>query len=76
MDVTQTHTAHEFKHERPLISCRFDPSGKHVFAGSEDFQVWRFQTADGAKVPLNTDSWVRGMAFSKDGKASVATATF
>ena len=71
MDVSQTHTVHEFKHERPLISCRFNPAGTHVFAGSEDFQVWRVRIADGSKVALNTESWVRGLAFSQDGKTLI-----
>lgn len=71
MDVTQTHTVHEFKHERPLISCRFDLAGAHVFAGSEDFKVWRIRLDDGSKTELNTDAWVRGMALTPDGKTLI-----
>ena len=41
MDVTQTHTAHDLEVGSPLISCRFDPTGSFVFAGAQDFRVWR-----------------------------------
>jgi len=71
MDVTETHTVHEFKHERPLISCLFNRAGDHVFAGSEDFKVWRFRLADGSRTELNTDAWVRGLALTPDGKTLI-----
>ena len=61
MDVTQTLTAHDLKHESQLISCRFDPSGKFVFAGAEDFAVWRWNVESGEKIKLFTDSWVLGI---------------
>ncbi len=75
MDVTKTHTAHEFKHESPLISCRFDPSGKFVFAGAQDFAVWRWNVESGEKTKLFTDSWVRGITFSSDGKTVITGGT-
>ena len=71
MDVTQTHTAHEFEHDSPLIGCRFDPSGNYVFAGAEDFKVWRWKIADGTKAELDTKAWVRGIAFVDGGKTVV-----
>lgn len=71
MDITKTHTVHDFEHDSPLISCRFNPSGSHVFAGAEDFQVWRFGIEDGTKTPLKTDSWVRGIAFAGGGKTVI-----
>ncbi|MEM7012936.1 MAG: hypothetical protein AAF585_15780, partial [Verrucomicrobiota bacterium] len=72
MDVTQTHLAHEFEHESPLIGCRFDPSGKYVFAGSQDFKVWRWKLEDGTKTELNAGAWVRGITFVEEG-AKVVT---
>ena len=61
--------AHEIKHESPLIGCRFDPSGQFVFAGSQDYKVWRWNLADGAKTELDTDAWVRSESLSsKAGK--------
>lgn len=67
MDVTQTHIAHDYAISRPLISCRFSPDGKYIFTGSEDYQVWRVQVSDGAKVALNADAWVRAIVFAAQG---------
>ncbi len=67
-DPTKTHIAKELAHGRPLISCRFDPSGKYIFFGSEDYRVWRWEVATDKKVELNHDAWVRAIAFSRDGK--------
>ena len=72
MDVTKTHVAHDLVHNSPLISCRFHPSGKFVFAGAQDFSVWRFEVGSGKKTELSsTESWVRGLAFDRDGKILV-----
>jgi len=68
MDVSKTHVESDFKHERPLMSCRFDPSGRFCFAGSQDYQVWRWTLDDGKKVALDTDAWVRGFAFAEAGE--------
>ena len=71
MDVTQTHTVHDLAHGSPLISCRFDPSGQFVFAGAEDYRVWRWQIDDGVKTELPADAWVRGMAFADEGRTII-----
>lgn len=72
MDVKQTHIAHDLAHNSPLISCRFDPSGKYVFAGSQDYSVWRFEVASGKKTQLPAvESWVRGLAFDHGGETLV-----
>jgi WD40 repeat protein len=68
MDPTKTHVVHDFKHSSPLISCRFDPSGKYVFFGAEDFGVWRVEIATGEKVKFPAEAWVRGLDFTSDGK--------
>ena len=75
MDVTKTHVAHDLTHDSPLTGCRFDPSGKYVFAFAQDYNVWRFEIATGTKVAFPTASWGRGIAFDKSGK-SVITATY
>ncbi|MBA4062978.1 MAG: hypothetical protein C0501_04580 [Isosphaera sp.] len=55
----------ELKHARPLIGCRFDPSGRFLFASAEDDTVQRFDLVTGAKTALvGHASWVRGMAFA------------
>lgn len=54
----------ELKHARPLVGCRFDPSGRFLFASAEDDSVQRFDLLTGAKAAfVGHASWVRGMAF-------------
>ena len=54
----------ELKHGRPLIGCRFDPSGRFLFASAEDDTIQRFDFLTGEKAVLTGhQSWVRGMAF-------------
>jgi len=53
----------ELKHTRPLIGCRFDPSGRFLFVSAEDDGIYRFDLLTGGKVALaGHASWVRGMA--------------
>jgi WD40 repeat protein len=60
----QTRQAQELKHNRPLLGCRFDPSGRFVFAGSEDNSIQRWALADARKTTLaGHQSWVRALAF-------------
>lgn len=67
-DPALTHVAQEFVHNRPITSCRFDPTGKFVFGGSQDNQVHRWELATGTKVSFKFhDSWVYGLEFSGDG---------
>ena len=79
MDVTQTHVAFDLEIGSPLISCRFDPAGRFVFAGAEDFRVWRMPlsdtAADSERVELITDSWVRGMTFADSGETLITGGT-
>jgi WD40 repeat protein len=63
-DPTAARSEAELKHTRPLIGCRFDPSGRFLFASSEDNAILRFDLITGAKTALiGHESWVRGMAF-------------
>src|SRR5690242_10364808 len=69
LDVTQTHPVQEFKQPSPLIGCRIDPSGRFVFAGAQDNSIQRWELNTGkATVLAAHKSWVRGLAFSADGK--------
>lgn len=74
-DPKQAHVIVQWKHDRPLIGCRFDPLGRYVFAGAEDNSVlrWDLSVADGsAKVPLVAhDSWVRAVEFTRDGALTI-----
>src|SRR5271157_3963513 len=62
---SRTRMALELRHTSPLLSCRFDPSGRFVFAGAQDNTIQRWElAAPNAKVALTGHrSWVRGLAF-------------
>jgi len=71
--VAQPNSARVVKilsHGGPLLSARFDPTGKYVFASGQDYRISRFSLADGKRVSLpdEHESWVRGMAFAPDGE--------
>ncbi|MBC8351586.1 MAG: hypothetical protein H8E66_06335 [Planctomycetes bacterium] len=68
IDVTKIHVAKELKHDSPVISCRFDPAGKYVFFGSQDYKVWRWEWSGEAKVEYNHGAWVRGIVFHPNGE--------
>ena len=68
----QVHVSKEYAHGAPLINCRFDPKGQHVFATAEDRAIIRWTLADGKKAEFKAhDSWVRGLAFSPNGETLV-----
>jgi WD40 repeat protein len=71
IDVAQTHLVHEFKLDVALTTCRIDPLGRFVFAGAEDFNVYRWPLAGptGAVTKfVGHESWVRCLDFSPDGQ--------
>lgn len=54
----------DFKHAKPLLGCRFDPSGRFLFATAEDDSIQRFDLLTGARTALaGHTSWARGLAF-------------
>ncbi len=64
LDPTTARVEREFKHVRPLIGCRFDPSGRFLFATAEDDSVQRFDLLTGTRTAfVGHTSWARGMAF-------------
>lgn len=76
----KTHAVKELKYGKPLVSCRFDPTGRYVFAGSEDDTVQRWDlNADPAKtkpVAFNIhEGWVFALALSPDGKVLLTGGT-
>lgn len=72
-EPTQTHVVKTFDHTSPFISCRFDPTGKQLFAGAEDQRIWRWDLGSGAKTELaGHDSWVRALGFSPNGEQLVS----
>jgi WD40 repeat protein len=68
-DPKQAHIVSQWKHDRPLVACRFDPLGRFVFCGSEDALVERFKLADGQRTIFSGghETWVHALAFSRDG---------
>ncbi len=70
-NVAKAHVAATWKYERPLTACRFDPLGRYVFTGAEDYTVQRFALTDGQLTPLvGHESWCRAIGFSPDGKTT------
>ncbi len=71
-DPTKTHVAKTLAHTAPLVGCRFDPTGRFVFAGGEDNKVVRWELASGTKAEFTAhDSWVHSLAFSANGEILV-----
>jgi len=71
IDPALIHMANAWKYARPLTACRYDPSGKFVFAGAEDYTVQRIRVSDGQMTPLmGHESWCRAMAFTPDGRTT------
>ena len=73
-DFKAAHLAAEFDHASPLITCRFDPTGKFIFATAEDRAILRWDLADPKKKTVFTahDSYVWAVAFSKDGQTLIS----
>jgi WD40 repeat protein len=73
-DYKAAHVAAEFDHPAPLITCRFDPTGRFVFATAEDRAILRWELADPKQKAVFTahDSYVWAVAFSKDGQTLVS----
>jgi len=67
-EPTKTHVTLEYKHDRPLVACRFDPAGRYVFFGAEDNLVHRFDLSAKTAISLSAhDSWVRALGCSPSG---------
>jgi len=66
-----THVSRTFAYGKPLLSARFDPTGKYLFASGQDYRISRFAFADGKRtdLPGAHESWVRGLAMTPDGKS-------
>ncbi|MEI8317976.1 MAG: hypothetical protein WCH79_08515, partial [Planctomycetia bacterium] len=61
IDPAAAHEIASHKHERPLVSCAWDPLGRFVLFGSEDSDLHRLGI-DGLAAAAFTgahDSWVR-----------------
>lgn len=64
IDPTRTRQVREYRHTSPLLGCRFDPSGRFVFAGAQDNSVQRWELANGRATAFTGHrSWIRALAF-------------
>ncbi|HWY86322.1 MAG TPA: hypothetical protein VNX28_06345 [Gemmataceae bacterium] len=64
LDPTRTRLVLELRHGSPFLGCRFDPSGRFVFAGAQDNTVQRWELATGRRSALTGHrSWIRALAF-------------
>ncbi len=68
-DPAKTKLALDLKHTSPLLACRFDPSGRFVFATAQDHNIVRWELSNQKKTVLEGHrSWGRGLAFQADAK--------
>lgn len=73
VDPAKTRKTAEFKHNRPLTSCYWEPKGRYVFFGAEDNLIHRYDVAANTAVPLAAhDSWVRALAATPDGETLIS----
>ncbi len=71
-DPTKIKLDLDLTHDRPLVSCKFDPTGKFVFAGTESDAVVRWDLATKTKtVMVGHETWVFALAFTPDGKVAL-----
>ncbi|MFO0798719.1 MAG: hypothetical protein U0804_14700 [Gemmataceae bacterium] len=71
LDPTAARVEREFRHSSPLLGCRFDPTGRFLFASAQDNSVQRFDLVTGARTPLvGHAGWGRGMAVRSIGPST------
>ncbi len=69
VDPAKTKQVKELKHNSALVGCRFDPSGRFVFASAQDNSIQRWDIGSGKRTAFaGHKSWVRALAFDRDGK--------
>jgi WD40 repeat protein len=72
-DPKQAHLAGEFAGEAPMMTCRFDPAGRYIFASSENRLIYRWELAGGKKATLaGHDSWIFDLVVTPDGKTLIS----
>ena len=72
-DPKQAYVAQELASDAPLMACRFDPTGKFVFATGEDRKIYRWELSTGKRVELaGHDSWIGDLAITADGATLIS----
>ncbi|MFM7038598.1 MAG: WD40 repeat domain-containing protein [Planctomycetaceae bacterium] len=68
VDPQRTKLLKEYKLDRPLTSCHWDPRLRFIWCGAEDHLIHRIDPASDKRTSLaGHDSWVRAFATSADG---------
>ena len=66
VDPEKTREVKVLRDERPLLGCRFDPSGRFLYAGGEANWVNRWELFRDLPCKMAAhDSWVRAIAFHR-----------
>lgn len=73
IDPKETHLVKELKHDRGILGCRYDSTGRFVFAGGQcnDILRWDLQSEAEELKPLRMsghESWSRAITLFPDGK--------
>ncbi len=72
-DPKLAHAAGEFAADAPLMACRFDPTGKFVFATAENRSIYRWELAGGKRTAFAAhDSWMFDLAVTADGQTLIS----
>jgi WD40 repeat protein len=72
-DPKQAHVAQDLPAEAPLMACRFDPTGKYVFATAEDRIIYRWDLASAQRTPFaGHNSWIFDIAVTADGQTLIS----
>ena len=73
-DPKLAHVAGEFSADAPLMACRFDPTGKFIFATAENRSIYRWELADAKRrIAFSAhDSWMFDLAVTADGQTLIS----
>jgi len=72
-DPKLAHVAGELPADAPLMACRFDPTGKFVFATAENRSIYRWELAGGKRCAFAAhDSWMFDLAVTADGQTLIS----
>ncbi len=75
-DAKATHVASNWKHDSPLMRCRFNHQGDLAFSTAEDRSIQRWDLTDGKKTVFTAhDGWVWGITPLADGDTLVTGGT-
>jgi WD40 repeat protein len=67
IDPQQMAVVQTWAYPKPLLTCRYAPSGRWLVSSAEDFQLQRWDTTSGEHHSvLGHESWVYALAFTRD----------